>query len=632
MLTLLRNLLRSKIALLIIGLLIVAMASFGITDIFAPNLGSSLVAVGNRTVEANDVERDADSYLNRLSDSGTYLTKQDLAEGGQLQAILDQLVSRNLLAAYLQDQGIATSEEELIAYIRQLPIFRNAVTQGFSQDAYLRFLNDRRQSESEFRQDLSDDLTFSMVNSAFSSALRPPAGVSELLTIFDNEERRIAYMLIMPEDLPEPVAEPTEEELRAFFDERSGQMLQPERRAFSVIAVRPDDFTHQVEVSEEEIAAQFQAQESRFRAATSRTFERIVFANEANALRALGSLLGGEDEQTIISSNGGNVIPPQTATEGGIANPEISDLVFGTPENVWTGPVELPSGQSALIRVTDITLGELTPLEEVSATLRAEIVEYKAEQMYEDSFDLIDDAVGSGGSLDEISEMIGSPVHSYAPVDDTGRTRDGTVLRGLTAIDGALEFGFQLFPDETSFREDAGLVQYIIRLDDTVPSYLPDFDEMRDEIAAVVYQQNVQTALSELSDGIVSRLNESSFLSQEAEALGLEVARPPVAIRRDSGAQIGFPDAAMVRIFSAELDHGFVVPLQRGVFIGVVESIDIPTAEELTSLMASTNSGLTQLLASEFDGALFGMAQDNISFRQNDAAISAYFEQYQAQQ
>ena len=135
MLTLLRNLLRSKIALLIIGLLIVAMASFGITDIFAPNLGSSLVAVGNRTVEANDVERDADSYLNRLSDSGTYLTKQDLAEGGQLQAILDQLVSRNLLAAYLQDQGIVTSEEELIAYIRQLPIFRNAVTQGFSQDS-----------------------------------------------------------------------------------------------------------------------------------------------------------------------------------------------------------------------------------------------------------------------------------------------------------------------------------------------------------------------------------------------------------------------------------------------------------------------------------------------------------------
>ena len=100
MLTLFRNLLRSKVALVLIGLLIIAMASFGINDIFTPNLGSSLAAVGNRTVESSDLDREAEFLLNRINQNGGNSTQQDLAQSGQLQGLVYQLANRNICLLY----------------------------------------------------------------------------------------------------------------------------------------------------------------------------------------------------------------------------------------------------------------------------------------------------------------------------------------------------------------------------------------------------------------------------------------------------------------------------------------------------------------------------------------------------
>ena len=629
MLTLFRNMLRSKVALVIIGILIIAMASFGITDIFTPNLGSSLAAVGNRTVETRDLDREADFQLDRVNQNGGSYTRQDLAASGQLQGLIYQLVNRNVQASYLNRLGLSASERQVIDVVRQNDIFRSDIHGGFDRERYNRFLSQRGQTESQFTQWLNDDLTFMSLTGGLSSSIEPPNGLAELLTMFSEERRRIAYLVVQSIDLPDPVEPPTEDELRSFYDERIGMMLQPERRGFSVIAVRAEDFIHQVEITQEELENEYLAQQTRFSGPSERTFEQIVFSTEAAARQALGRLLGGESTEDVLAAINGQQLPSQTRTESEVTNPELSSAVFGSPRDVWAGPVFLNNGQWAVVRVTEEVAGEATPLEEVADVLRTEITEYKASRLFADSIDAIDDAVGSGGTLDEVAQMIGSPLYTFPPVDERGFTREGMRVGALIDIDGALDLGFQLYEDETSFREDGGDTQYIIRLDETVQSYLPEFEEMREELYAIVFEQKRQTVVSDYVGGMMQRINDGAFLNAEASALELTVERPPVALERTSGPQIGFPNEVMARIFGSSLDQPFSLPLQRGVFIGVVEAIEIPQGDDLASQRPATDSALTQVISSEFDQAVFDVARETVQPRLNDSAIATYLEQYQ---
>ena len=102
MLTVFRNLIRSKVALVLIGLLILSLAVWGITDIFKPGLGASLVKAGNRTVEVTDVDRYANNFVRSQQNQGNDVTKQDLVQSGRLDQIINLLADRQLTAAYLR--------------------------------------------------------------------------------------------------------------------------------------------------------------------------------------------------------------------------------------------------------------------------------------------------------------------------------------------------------------------------------------------------------------------------------------------------------------------------------------------------------------------------------------------------
>ena len=132
MLTLLRNLLRSKIALVLIGLLILGLAAFGITDIFTPRLGNSLVRVGDRTIEARDIDREADAQIDQMNAQGGSFTRQDLADSGRLVNVIAIQVNRLTMAEYLKQKGLSPSDEAVVDQLRQLPLFRSSINGSFA--------------------------------------------------------------------------------------------------------------------------------------------------------------------------------------------------------------------------------------------------------------------------------------------------------------------------------------------------------------------------------------------------------------------------------------------------------------------------------------------------------------------
>ena len=631
MLTVFRNLLRSKIALVFIGLLILGLAAFGITDIFAPGLGNGLARVGDRSIEARTIDREMDAQLDQINQqSGQVFTRQDFADSGRLYQLFAMELNRQIMSEYLDQKGLRPSQEEIEDRIRQIPAFRSQINEGFDITNYERFLSSQNMRESEFVQSIEDQEALQAMAEGFAGALEPTNAMSELATAYGNETRRIAFMVITPDQLTEEISDPTEEELQAFYTTRQGNLLQPERRAFSIIAITPDDFIHRVEVTDEEIENEYHAQISRFSAPSRRTYDSVVFPSEAAARAALGRLLADEDMDAVMASLSGVPAPTESSLKTEIQNSELANAIFDTPLELWTGPIELVDGRWVVVFVKEEIAGEQQPLEAVSSILEDELKMLKAQDAYLDSFEDIDDAAGSGLTLSELASELGTPLYSFPPVDNQGVTKDGTQVRMLASIEGALQYGFDLYPDETSFRQDAGETQFLIRLDETVPGYLPTLDEVRDDLVEDYKLQQQAQGLRTLTDEITARLDEGGFLNAEADALGVEVIRPNQPLVRSVPGQSGFQAAAIEQVFSVELDKSFVLPRNDGIAVGVVESIQIPDASTLSAISTMTKSELSEQLTAELQNALFAVAREEVSTRINDAQIDAYIQENQS--
>ncbi|MEM9179166.1 MAG: SurA N-terminal domain-containing protein, partial [Pseudomonadota bacterium] len=159
MLTPLRNMLRSPAAGGIFVIVIIAMAAWGVTDIFAGGSGSNLVSAGDRAVS----DRALDSRLERIlrtqtDERGRALTKEEAMQRGILDQIFGQLSQSTMLTAYADKQGIAATTDAIVETIRTDPNFQDT-TGVFDPIRYSQLLDQNGFSQAGYESDLEADMT-----------------------------------------------------------------------------------------------------------------------------------------------------------------------------------------------------------------------------------------------------------------------------------------------------------------------------------------------------------------------------------------------------------------------------------------------------------------------------------------
>lgn len=632
MLTLFRDLVRSKVALVLIGLLILSLALFGVPDFFGSlmggQLGNSLMRAESRTLEVDDVERYADRYVSQNRAEGGDITKQQLADDGQLSQIIGLLADFKVRAAYLDKLNITASKEETAKRIADLGIANDEITGKFDQDLYAQFVSQRGyRSKKAFERVFMDDLAFTISNEALATALYPSNGMSDLWTILKNESRNIAFFNISLAQLAEPVKEPTDADVEKFYKESKARLAEPERRQFSVLAVTPEDFYHTIKVSEKDIKDEYEAQTIRFSGAATRTYQLMSFASADDANTALGFLLGGGDPKATK----GILSDEISAKKAQIADKKTAEAIFDAPVNFWTGPVITDTGASILVRVTSEKLGDKIPFESVKEVIRQELVESRAKRTFDRVTEDMDDAVGAGTPLEEIATKLGTPILTYPPVDKRGFSKDDVFVRNLVSLDGALSMGFELYPEAYSPRQEGENVHYIIRLDRIVEPSIPELDKIKEPLRAALFARNKSDALTALAKGIQERIEKGEgTITTEALALNVKVTRPPVALTRASAESQGIPQQLLGQIFNTDLDGVFMAPFGEQILLGVVEGISIPDEATREKLRSSSEAELKPSLIGDIENGFADLAQTNVKSQMNQKMIDQYLETYQA--
>lgn len=590
MLTATRKFAKSWVAAVIIGLLVVSFAIFGINDVFKTNFSNDVVTAGPRHVSAADFKRDFDNFRkNAEQQVGQPVSVEVAVENGLDKRVMDEIASREAFGALLAKIGIRPSDKLLAAEIQKIPAFFDQVSGRFDKNLFQQRLGEAGLTPEKFDIVMRDEIAQSHVASAMVNGLRVPRAYSALGAIYEAEARDIGYFSIDPRSVPQP-AQPTDAQLTAFMKENAERLTRPETRVLTLVSFNPAMVSVDEAIDPAEVQKRFEFRRDTLSQPETRSLVQIPAKDAATAQAIVARLNKGEDPAAIAKSVGVDAITYADKPRSAIADARVGQAAFGLKEGE-VAAVQGALGQ-AVVKVTKVTVGQQVTLEQIRPQIEAELrKDAAAEKVYALS-QAYEDAHADGASLPEAARKAGAPTFTIGPVTAQGQGPNGQPIQGLTPK--MLETAFSLAAGQDSDIQEVGDGSYYaVRVDRVIPKAMPPLAEIKPQLTQVWMMRELVKALQARADGFATRLRKGESLEAVAASAGSRVARVTSLDRQSAGQNQALSRDALVKAFAGKAGDVFTAQdVRPGFVVAKLEAVRAPSGPQLARV---TEEGRPQM-------------------------------------
>jgi len=575
MLNSLRSFAASPIGLIVFGLLIIGLLAFGLSFTGREN---NVARVGSQEI---GVQEFADAYqatLNQYAQAGQFVSPAQAAAAGLPGAVLGDMLQRAALDDRIENLGLGVSDEAVALEIARQPRFQTSDGQ-FNQTVLDNYLRSTGLTQDDLIEEERQQVLRSQIARAVVSPETPlPPAYADLLESFFLEERVVNYAILGPDLLDDAGnAEPSEEELNAFFQDNAGRWQAPELRTVDLLEVTPARLAEPENVTDEEVAAAYEDRRAELGTPEQRTVSQLIFATRDEANRIADLLAAGSTYEELVAD--GEIAPTSlgTVARTGLFDPAVAEAAFAMEE----GGTEIVEGRSGatLVHVSEVIEGDVPPLEEVAADIRQEIAEGRATPEVSALFLEIEDARAAGLTLPEVAEQTGLDIET-ATIDDNGNGPDG----GSQDLPGGNELVTSVF------ESDVGLADAAIRLDgeaayvwyevtEVAPERQRTLDEVRDQVVEAWRADAVSLRLEAIAESAAGLLRGGEPIDQIEANLGIAFQQSEPLLRSSDPPE-GTSEQFVQAVFGGPVGFVTTAPApDEGIIVFRVADVTIPEGE-----------------------------------------------------
>ncbi|QWG16288.1 SurA N-terminal domain-containing protein [Bradyrhizobium sediminis] len=546
------NWLGKTIMSVVMGVLILSFAVWGIADIFKGFGQSTLATIGGTEISTDQFRQIYTEKLQQLGRSfGRPLTMEQARAFGLDRQVLQQTIAEAALDEEARRMGLAQSDAEIMRMIYSDPNFKG-VSGNFDPARFQATIRQFGFSEQRYIAEQRRVSLRRQIAGTVSAGLEPPKVLIDALSRFQNEQRAIEYVKLGAAQAG-TIDPPSPETLAAYFDDHKTQFRAPEYRKISFVAVTPEELGKWSEVSDEDARKVFEQRRDKLGTPERRQVSQIVFPNAEEAAAARGRIAGGMSFEDLAKERGLNPsdVDLGTIAKSAIIDPAIADAAFSLPSGELSQPVPGRFGV-ALVKVGKIEPGVTPSYESVAATLKKEIATERARAKVADLHNKMEDERGGGASVVEAAQKLGLTPVTIDAVDRSGRLPDGQLVtnvpRGLDVVSQA--FNSDVGVDNDPIQFSGGYVWYDVL--GITPSRERKLDEVKDQIETKWREDQITSRLRTKATEMVQKLGQGGTLAAEAAAVGSKV-ETASGLRRDASPP-GLPASAVAAAFRTAKD------------------------------------------------------------------------------
>lgn len=618
---------KSKWAVVLLVLLAIALGvGVGISNPFAGVTGGGFVQAGDHSFGTRDANRYLNQYIENVSlETGETVRPEQAAREGVTNQIIGVLMQRAASLAFADKVGVKASPRAVAKIFAEAPRFRDAL--GLIQISEIdNFANNQSfRDRAELEGFQRDEATIGYLEQAALAGLETPDILVAPLVDWVGERRLISFARLSEASVPD-IAEPTEEDLAAFYEERKAMFEQPERRAISAIIYSPEDFVDVEPITDEMVASAYETRIRSYTTGERRDIIEITSDSTSTVQTVVDLIKQGQAPQQAVDQTAGAQLTTRNVSVEDLDDQNYSGLVFGLPEGDVAGPFTIEETPTAVL-VTSIEPGVVQPLEEVADDLRRELAMQDARRAFNTSSETFYDLVGAGIPLEEIADEIGVPSISVLPVDRNGGTESHGATQLFVNTPEALPQLFQLQAGETTDVIEGDDLRAIFRVDSIVDPRTPSIDEVREDLGPLYRSIKTSEAAEKVVTDAVARINAGEDFETVAREAEMIVSHPDALATRPMDPNR--PNPLLATAFGLPLDQaGVARDQQAGPIIVTVRAIEPIDPEQRALATQQVQQLISESLQRDFQQTYLFALENTVDVKTNANAINEYLNSY----
>ena len=515
------------VAKIIVGLIAVTFALFGVESLVSLTAGSNAPATVNGA-EISQQELYQGVQLQRrqmLSQMGDDADPALLDENLISNMVLEGLIEQSILVQSAENQGLTFSD----AMIDQLIL----TTKDFQQDGKF----NRAQFEAVLRnagltplmyralvhkEKVTEQERVAYMLSAFTLP-------SELKTIaeLDSQTRDLRYFTLSADPVRQSVSV-TEDEIAEYFAANSGQFLTEEQVAIEYLLLERSALEAGIEISDQQLQNAYQLLVDNYQAQELRHSAHILIeisdqqddaAAKAKADALVARIAAGETFEEVAKAESDDPVSAEMGgdlgvNEKGVFSPEFEDALYALEAEGVSDPVRTEFGYH-IIKLVEVVASETPTFEQAKAELQSDLISQQSEEEYVAQLEQLADVSFSSGDLVEPAGALGLTIQKtdlFSRSGDENEVTSNPKVLGVAFDPELIKEGLNSTPIEL----DSGRALVLRVVDHQLPREKTQ-EEVSDLIKDTLIEEKAETALNAQAAEIIAKLQQGDAIDSVAQ-------------------------------------------------------------------------------------------------------------------
>ena len=563
------------IALVIVALLIVTFAFWGVSYYFDQGGDVVAVSVNDADIELFEYQRNYQNVRKRWQG----ILKDDIGSINDdlvKEQTLDSLIEQELINQLSDDLNLRVSAEQVRDLIGGIQVFQGV--NGFDNSMYERSVAQLGYTTLMFEQQIQEDIKADQIQSSLSESAFVTDGEVKLLAGLTNQSRDVSYSIISSNELKESL-QISDEAIAEFYEQNSRDYLEPEQVKIAYVEMSLKRMAVGLEVSEEDIRGYYETNKADYNVDDQRKIRHLTIRTGENATperleqvtgkaeELLSLLKSGISFQQLSEKHNNDIdfdieISDLGFLTKGIMSAEIDELMFSLEEGAISEPI-IGKESVDLIKVEKIKGGKKNTFEnvrkEVTLTYSLSLAENK---FFEASDQLANLAYEHPDTLEVAAEDLKLEIRESDYFNRNSQS--DPVLSDKKII--AASFSAEILNGNNSEVIGVGKNRiFVLRLVDHISEKKKPLEEVRDRVITRMKYEQASKQIREEGESLLEMLKSGTSSDQLTDDDDIEwkhftdVKRDNTGVNRSvlrTAFKLGRPDEGESAYTGISLDSG----------------------------------------------------------------------------
>ncbi|MEH6582136.1 MAG: SurA N-terminal domain-containing protein [Halioglobus sp.] len=515
-------------AKVIIGVIVLSFAAFGIESILVGGGSSGIAEVNGEQIYPGEVEQLVNTQKRRIiSMMGENMDPAMLDDERLTAQALESIIGRKLQMQEAAALKLTISNKQISGVVASMEQFQ--LDGQFSPDMYKSLLSGAGYTPESFKRGLAEDLLLNQISSGLAGSDFATQAELALNATYSAESRDVRYLTIPLEKFTADM-EVGDEQIEQYYSDNEQAFYTPETVELDFVELSLEDFKQAVE--EETLLEQYELEKENNEYQTESGVAHILFeqgeeetdeAFQGRIATAQKSLTEGADFGELAKTASDDIGSASYGgelgfTQGDTFPEEMEDAIAALEVGAVSTPVETDAGVH-LIKLTERRDGEVPPFEEMRAALESRVQTQEARKELTRVVEELKDLAFNAEDLSSPAQELALEVQRS---DAVSRSQQEGLFANQTLLTAAFSDEVLAQGHNSDVIEVTSDSFVVLRVRTHNEPEVKPLELVKGEIVARITDETARASVREAADQILAQLHAGTGLEQLANESGYD--------------------------------------------------------------------------------------------------------------